>query len=173
MKTFKQILNELKILRYMHIGPADLKPGDPIKSMTARLGKKAGRAAFKRKWGGFGDNEVYNNHADHVHLADPKDFTRDYHEWDGKKKKYILKKKPSPEEQFSQDLDFYGSGQVKKKSRKKMAMYGVQPGRRMKNLPVRSTDDLDVPHPMVKGEIEGRYVRDKWNPTTKKWERFK
>lgn len=53
--------------------------------------------------------------------------------------------------------------------RGKFRLYDIRPGRHMNKV---EKDWVEDDHPMVKGEIPAKYIRNVWNDKTKKWQPF-
>lgn len=144
-KPLKEELNELQHIKLYTVAPANLKPGEDLKSMSTQMGsKQKGRAAFGKKWDGDfgpGEKKLPRNYADYVHLTKDPLFA-------GAMKDFLSQR-----------------------SGKKMAIYDVRPGRNMPNKPeaYKSSDEAS----MVKDRIPARYIRKRWDGADRRLDRVK
>lgn len=156
-------LNELKIVRRYHVGPANLKPGEDLESMTTQYGgdHREAKKAFQDRWKEnfktrhdpeTGEKTMTRNHArnlvkisqkhpDYVHLF----LFRPHQE--------ITKRPP------------------KWNKARKMTAYEIWPGKNMNPVEFDDTEEA-VPHDVVKDKIPSRYIRKRMNPDTGVWERW-
>ena len=150
MLTFQQYLTELKRKRLFHVGPADLKAGEDLKSLTSQIGAKKAKSEFKKRWGHMtfsnkgGLDAAAKTQTNYVHLSDY---------WDD----------------FDPVNRRGGTYRFEKEHKKPMALYDIRPGR---NMPNQVERDKEFKHLKVKDNIPARYVRNKWNEKTRKWEPF-
>jgi len=155
MLTFKQFITELKRpKRFFHIGPANLNPGDDLKSLSSLVGHEKAKEIFAKKWGhGFETQEDLNKAAEkqtkYVHISDHWDDT-------------------DPTNQRSGSFRFR-SADKKAGKEQELALYRIVPGKNMPN-PIESGGEYGGYR--VKDHIPARYIRDKWDSKQRKWISF-
>ena len=142
-KALKEELNELKYAHQYTVAPADLKSGQDLEAMTTRMGRKEGRAAFKKKWPYSNVGVPPVSYSDYVHAT--------------------------PSISHAKEI----SGDLKGAAHKKMTLYDIRPGKKMNKFRMYGGSHFDAPEQSkVKDRIPARYIRNRLNPDTKKWEPF-
>jgi len=148
MKTFKQFLAELKIIKIFHVGEPLKKKDTGLKSLASKIGIGAARDRYRMEYGPDLDKRVLKNHPRYVHAETDERMA----------KSYLESQKDSHEDRNE-------SGKPKK-----FNLYDIRPGKKMNKV---ETDKFEGGHAMVRDEIPRKYIRNVWDEKSKKWKRFK